>query len=159
MLSTRVLTLRGRTAAHACHSGGWVGGHPYLGPTPPIWSQTCSMGFRSRLWAGQPLTSTSFCARKAIVSRTVWGVALSWTCTNLVQNRLSPREAYYRGEAWCKVKGSIQHHHGGRQPIHHPQKVYEQFGLPQIRTLRCNYFNRSLSENPCISINQINFDL
>ena len=32
--------------------------------------------------------------------------------------------------------------------IHRPQKVYERFCLPRIRPLRCDYFNKSLSENP-----------
>ena len=34
--------------------------------------------------------------------------------------------------------------------IHRPQKVYERFCLPRIRPLRCDYFNKSLSENPCM---------
>ena len=31
--------------------------------------------------------------------------------------------------------------------IHRPQKVYERFCLPRIWPLRCDYFNKSLSEN------------
>ena len=34
--------------------------------------------------------------------------------------------------------------------IHRPQKVYERFRLPPVRPLRCDYFNKSLSENPCM---------
>ena len=44
---------------------------------------TCSMGFMAGLSAGQLFTSTSHCARKAVLSRAVWGVALSWTDTKL----------------------------------------------------------------------------
>ena len=41
--------------------------------------------------------------------------------------------------------------------VHHPQKVYERFWLPRIRPLRCDYFNKSQSENPCIKISQLSF--
>ena len=43
--------------------------------------------------------------------------------------------------------------------VHHPQKVYERFWLPRIRPLRCDYFNKSQSENPCIKISQLRFVL
>ena len=33
--------------------------------------------------------------------------------------------------------------------VHRLQKVYERFCLRRIRPLWCDYFNRSLSENPC----------
>ena len=49
----------------------------------PIWSQTCSVEFMSGLRAGQSMTSTSFCAKKAIVSQVVWGMVLSWTYINI----------------------------------------------------------------------------
>ena len=48
----------------------------------PIWSEICSMRFRSGLQAGHCMTSTSFPARKMCVFRAVWGVALS--CTSMV---------------------------------------------------------------------------
>ena len=34
--------------------------------------------------------------------------------------------------------------------VHRPKKVYERFCLPRIRPLRCDFFNKSLSENPCM---------
>ena len=90
LLSTRVLTLFGRTTPHAWHSGK-QGGSMSRSQTP-VWSQTCSMRFMSGLWAGQTLTSTPCCARKAIVSRAAWGVALSWRYT-----KLSPKTTVVQG--------------------------------------------------------------
>ena len=66
------------------HGGG--GGHPCPG-SRPIWSQTCLMGFMTGLRAGQSMTSTSCCARKAGVSRALWSVALSWTYTMFLPKR------------------------------------------------------------------------
>ena len=43
--------------------------------------------------------------------------------------------------------------------IHRPQTVYQVFWLPWIRPFRYDYFNRSLSENPCIWISKIRFVL
>ena len=84
ILSTRVVTLLGRTAAHprrtACRNSGRVEvGSSMSRVHNLIWSQTYSMGFRYGLPAGQPMNSTSCSARKTAVSRAVWGVALSWT--------------------------------------------------------------------------------
>ena len=88
----------------------------------PIQSQTGSMGFKSGLQAGQSMTSTSWCARKAVVS---WGVSLSWTYSDFAPKRSSPSYAYYRREARCSVGGwrfypappVHSSHHGGLLPI------------------------------------------
>ena len=71
----------------------------------PIRSQTCSMRFTAVLRSGQSMTSTSCCARKAVVSCAVWDAAFSWTHTKF---RLKP--AFARGNilswrAWCSVGG------------------------------------------------------
>ena len=110
MLSTRVLTLLGRTASHVWRTAYSKSGTVVLRSSKsrmqtPIWSQTCSIGSMPVLRNGRSLTPTSCCTRKAAVQRALWGVALSWY-TSSIQNRSSPREAYYRGESWC----STQHH-------------------------------------------------
>ena len=84
MLSTMVVILLGRTAAHAWRTARRNSGTEEVGSFISriynlIWSQTSSMGFRYVLRAGQSMTSTSRSASKAVVSRSVWGVALSWT--------------------------------------------------------------------------------
>ena len=118
MLSTRVLTLLGRTAAHAWRiahrnsctvergsSMSWV--------QTPIRSQTCSMGFISGLnelaspWPPHPLVAEN---------QSCHMLCGEWHCPghtqSFVEKRPSPRETYYCGEAWCSeaVEGSIQHH-------------------------------------------------
>ena len=91
MLSTRVCTLPGRTAAHtwltALLSSATVeGGSSMSRIQTDIWSHTCSIEFMSRLPAGQSMASTSCWSKKATVSRAVWGGALSWTYTKLRPN-------------------------------------------------------------------------
>ena len=88
MLSTRVITLLVRPASQAwgtaCHYlAQWKGGHPCLG-SRPLLGPKCSMGFMSGLRAGQPMTSTSCCARKAGMLHGVLGVLLSWTNTKFL---------------------------------------------------------------------------
>ena len=70
-------------------------------------------------------TSTSSCARNAVVSCTVWGVALSWTYTKFRPKMSVAQGAYCRGEAWCNIGGWGFHpappvhssHHGEWHPI------------------------------------------
>ena len=58
------------------------------------------MGFMPGVRAGQSMASISCCARKAVVSHTVWGVALSWTHTfSFVQKPMMQRW-------WLKVPSS-----------------------------------------------------
>ena len=76
MLSTRVRTLPGRTAAHVWwtalfSSAMGEGGSSMSWIQTDIWSQTCSIGFMSGLRCGQSMTSTSCWSRKAAVSRAV----------------------------------------------------------------------------------------
>ena len=91
MLSTRVRTLPGWTAAHAWRtalfsSATVEGGSSMSRIQADIWSQTCSIGFMSGPRAGQSMTSTSCWSKKATVSRAVWGGALSWMYTKLCPN-------------------------------------------------------------------------
>ena len=78
----------------------------------PIWSQTYPMGFISGLRAGQPMTSISCCTRKAVMSRAVWGMALSWTYTKFHPKKArrpmkhTVAEKYFAALA---VDGSIQY--------------------------------------------------
>ena len=76
MLSARVCTLPGRTAAHAwwtaLFSSATVEGGSFMSRIQTdIWSQTCSIGFMSGLRAGQSTISTSCWSKNAAVSRAV----------------------------------------------------------------------------------------
>ena len=92
--------------------------HPCLIQTP-FWSQRGPIGFMS----GQSMTSTSCCARKAVVLLATLGMTLSCTYTKFRPNqtRPSPREAYDRGEAWCRVDGAGSH---PAPPVHSSPMVY-----------------------------------
>ena len=46
--------------------------------------------------------------------------------------------------------GYILNQQKAQYEVHRQQKVYERFCLPRIRPLRWDYFNTSLSENPCM---------
>ena len=100
MLSTRIRTPPGRTAAYAWRtalfsSATVEGGSSISRIQRDIWSQTCSIGFMSGLQADQSMTSTSCWSKKAAVSRVVWGGALSWTYT-----KLRPNTPIAHGNIW-----------------------------------------------------------
>ena len=91
MVSTRVRTLPGRTAAHVWRTALFRSATVDWGSSrsriqTDIWSQTCSIGFIFGLRACQSMTPTSCWSKKAAVSRAVWGGALSWTYIKLSPN-------------------------------------------------------------------------
>ena len=85
MLSTRVRTLPGQTAAHAWQttlfSSALVeGGSSLSRIQTDIWSQTCSIGFMAVLRAGQSMTSTS-CWSKRLPCHVLYGAGHCLGCT------------------------------------------------------------------------------
>ena len=96
-LSNRILNVLGQTAAHAwktsrCNSGSVEVGSLISRIQTPHWALNMPNGFMPVLRDGKSMTPTSCCARKAGVSRTVWGMELSWTYKNFVPKRLSSRK-------------------------------------------------------------------
>ena len=67
----------------------------------PIFVPNVLHRFMSGLRAGQSMTSTSWCARKVVVSRAVWGVASPWTYIKFRPKRLSPRGISCRVKVSC----------------------------------------------------------
>ena len=85
MLSTRVVIFLGRTVhtwrTVCCNSGTMGGGDPCL-RSRTRWVPNMLSGVHVwTLCAGKSMTPVSRCPRKAVVSRAVWGMALSWTYT------------------------------------------------------------------------------
>ena len=92
-------------------------------------SQSCSVGFICGLRASQSRIYTYGCAREAVVSHVVWGVALPWPYTKFRPKHPFSGETYYRGEAWCSF-GDWGYHpaspihscnHNGWHPIPWPR--------------------------------------
>ena len=138
MLSIRVLNLLRWTAVQACQKACRNSSTMEVGSSmprvqTPIWSQTCSLGCMSGLRADQSMTSISCCVKKAVVSRAVWGVPLSWTYTKFRPKTLSPWDAYYRKEAWCSVGGWGFHPAPPVHSSHHENSTpYHDWGLPTM---------------------------
>ena len=120
MLSTRIRTFPGRTAAHAWRwalfSSATVEGRSFMSRIQTdIWTQTCSIGFMSGLRAGQSMTSTSSWSKK-LPCHMWWGGALSWTCT-----QLGPNTPIAHGNIWFPMIWIYRFRFRFMAPIYHDQ--------------------------------------
>ena len=111
MLSTRIITLLGRTAVHARRTAhrnsDTVKAESSMSRIQtPILFQTCSMGFMSGLHTdlcillNQTSSRVTCCIKRGIVPD---------MHKVLSRNPLSPRKAFYRREAWCSIGGCRLH--------------------------------------------------
>ena len=131
-LNELMLSLPG--GQHAATLASWNGSSVFPTQTP-IWSQICSMGFMSGLWAYRV---TRYVGRIIVLD------------IHKFRPKTSPRKHTYRGEAWCSVgawgfhPAALVHlsQHGGWHPIPWLTKG------PQLRPVGWMYTSISLS--PCL---------
>ena len=129
MLSTRVRTLPGRTAAHAWwtalfSSATVEGGSSISGIQTDIWSQACSIGFMSGLRAGQSMTLTSCWSEKGCRVTCCMGRGSLGRKQSYVQTPQSPMATFDFSGSECTDAGSWLHPprpahsypHGGLHP-------------------------------------------
>ena len=115
MLRTRTSILSGVTAPQACNRNlaTVVRGLSRSLSNSLIWSQICSMGFRSGLWAGHCMTLTPHPSsrphpsrRKLCVFRAVCGIVM---CKHKISLESSPIPGDFGATCQCSIAGSLCH--------------------------------------------------